>query len=406
MRPSRGDAVILSRRRRRLLVFTLMRRSFLCGFALLFFGALQCAPPPLAGASSIKVGGIYGVTGDAAPSNAVAINGARLAVREINASGGLLGRNVEFMVFDNMSSPIGSKLAVRQADAAGVVALVGPSWSSHALPAAREAQQRRIPMCVDSATHPAITLTGDCVFRVCFTDVFQGQILARFSFFSLGLRRMVSMVDLNSDYSLGLDASFSKHYTDLGGAIVARLPYKTSELHKVKDCDALADKVAVADVDGVFIPGHKESGELVCALRRMGVEATAVGGDGWDRDVFAVFKSCESRDDYRCTHWTEQDASPQSREFVQRYGKSAMLSSGLVLAYDAMHVLADAITRAGGTDREAVRKALAKTRNFPGVSGRISFDGNGDPRKNAVMTRIHNGVPVFVKTITPSEIPN
>jgi len=352
----------------------------------------------------IIIAGIYAVTGLAASSNTPPIAGARLAVQELNNAGGVLGRELQLAIIDNKSTPIGSSLAVRQADELGATAIVGPSWSSHALAAGKHAQKLRIPMCADVATNPAVTQVGDCVFRACFTDIFQSRVLAHFARTTLGLTRVGTIVNVASDYSIGLDALFRKYFEEMGGSPAARATYKTNAIIRGEGINTLLETLAPFDMEALFIPGHRESDVIIQTLRASGFSGQVLGGDGWESEDFRSIADIESSGAYFCAHWTPDWDTPQNRAFVQRYAQKFELTSGLVLAYDAVHLLAAAMERAGTTDREAVRKALAQTRNFQGVTGSISFDANGDPLKNAVIIQVVKGEPVYLKTVTPSEV--
>lgn len=355
--------------------------------------------------SNIKIGGVYSLTGLAAPANTFSQKGARLAVQEINAAnGGVMGRKLELQMFDNMSTPIGSKLAVKHASEAGVAALVGPSWSSHALPAGREAEALDLPMVSDTATMPAVTLVGDCVFRVCFTDVFQAKVLAWFAAKKLGLKKIVTLVNLNSEYSIGLDALFQSRFKAYGGQIVQRLPYKSVDLLGAEDFGALVSQVAYLDVDGVFIPGHAESGKIVAALRKEGVMVPALGGDGWEATTAVDLEGNEGQGVYFCTHWSPLWDNEKTQAFVARYKNTVELSSGLALAYDAVYLLADAMNRAGSTDAAALCEALSQTKDFSGVTGSITFDEHGDPHKSAVIMSYEQETPVYLQTVSPEDM--
>lgn len=352
----------------------------------------------------VTIAGIYAVTGLAATSNAPPIVGARLAVQDINSSGGVLGRELRLVLLDNKSTPIGSSLAVRQAQEAGAVAIVGPSWSSHALAAGKQAQKLRIPLCSDVATNPAVTLVGDCVFRACFTDVFQSRVLAHFARNTLGLRKLGSIVNVSSDYSIGLDALFRKYFTQLGGEMTRRATYKTNVIRQGEGLNDLLNTLTPFDMQALFIPGHRESDAIVQALVASGFSGALLGGDGWESDDFRSMQSIEKQGAYYCGHWSPQWDTPRNKVFMERYGNKLDITSGLVLAYDAVHLLAEAIEKAGSTEREDIRKALAQTRNFQGVTGSISFDANGDPVKNAVMMQVQQGKPVYLQTVTSSEV--
>lgn len=352
----------------------------------------------------VVIGGIYAVTGPAAAMYLPHKDGARLATKEINQAGGVLGREFVLQLYDNKSTPIGSSLAVRQAHEDGVAAIVGPSWSSHALAAGKEAQRLQVPMCADVATNPAVTRVGDYVYRACFTDIFQGRVLAYFARQQLGLSLMASTVNLTSDYSIGLEALFRKFFTEQGGKVAKRAAYKDSFILRGQGLSGIVDQLAPFGMQAVFIPGHRESDVIVKELRKAGFDGPLLGGDGWETDLVNRMAGYEGEGAYYCSHWSPQWDTPQNKTFMQRHGKGKNITAGLVLAYDAVHLLANAIERAGSTEPEAVRKALAQTRDFKGVTGSITFDANGDPVKNAVIIQVLDGEPQYLQTISPSEV--
>ncbi len=378
--------------------------SACAGALLLLLGAvLTLWHPTPARAETWKLGALYAASGPSAPGQSLSLAGARLAVQELNDAGGVRGRPLELMLFDNLSTPIGAKQAVEQADKAGVLAVLGPSWSSQALAAAREAQARRLPLLTEIATNPSVTLAGDYIFRMCYTDIFQGQVLAHLAYNVLGLRSSINFVDVGSDYSLGLETAFASRFTELGGTVTARLPYKAMDLHRKDTLAPLVAQAAASEADLFFIPGNEESGRIIRELRRSGFQAPALGGDGWEGIPAAELAEEIGQGIYQCVHWSPDWDNPVSQALVRRFGQEQTLTSGLVLAYDAVYLLADALQRAETPDREALRKALAQTEDFTGATGPVRFDANGDPQKGAVILEVTaQGLRPFM-TFNPAE---
>jgi branched-chain amino acid transport system substrate-binding protein len=351
---------------------------------------------------SIVLALVLGISGLGAQYNEPSLNGVRLAVAEINERGGVLGKSLELVILDNMSTPIGSKQAVEKADAAKAVAIVGPAWSSNAIAAGREAQKRGIPMVSNVATNPAVTRAGDYVFRVCFTDDFQGRVLAMFARNTKQFSQALTFVDITSDYSIGLEKVFRERFESLGGTVLARLPYKVAELKQRGVLDALIVEAAQHAPDVIFLPTQFESGTIVRGLREIGMTMPVMGGDGWDFLVYNDLRGYEGEGAFHCAHWSPDMDNPKSRALVEQYDAVQDMSSGFVLAYDAVYLVADALQRAGSTDRVAVRDALAATRAFEAVTGTISFDSFGDPLKSAVIIQVQDGKPVRIETVSPA----
>jgi branched-chain amino acid transport system substrate-binding protein len=345
----------------------------------------------------ILIGAIYSQTGSNANAHVPSVAGVRLAVKIANENGGVLGRPIELIVFDSRSMPIGAKKAAQDAVNRGVIGIIGPSWTSHALAAANIAQRHQVPLISCHATHPKVTKIGPYIFRVCFTDTFQGRIMAQFAKTDLKLSRMAILRDITSDYSMFLAQVFREEFVKLGGTITAEVdykPYKTAY-------DQEIEQVKLLDPEGIFIPGHHESGLMARLCQERGAGSVYLGGDGWTPGSFLKMGGSKIKEGYYCTAWSKELTDEKSRRFVKRHGHREDLNASLVLAHDATSVLIDAIKRAGQADRKKVRDALAATRAFEGVTGSITFDHNGDPLKSAVIMAIHKGRVRFLKQISP-----
>lgn len=352
-------------------------------------------PPTLAASEPIKIAAIFAYTGSAAESNIHSITGVRDAAREINDRGGILGRPVTLIEIDNRSTPIGSKIAALRAAREGVVAIVGADWSSHSLAVAAVAQEKGIPMISNVSTVDSLTRIGQYIFRVCYTDTLQGRALASFALKDLGARRAAVIVDISSDYGMSLASSFSLEFEKSGGS-VSRVEYTRSSL----DLDRIARVTAFRNADVVFIPGYDESASIAGRLRAAGVNASLLGGDGWGSQAFYRRWNRDIANAYFAGHWGGRVTTRASRDFLARYGSGSQpIVDTQALAYDAFMLCADAIRRAGSTQREKVREALAQTREYQGVTGTISFDKGRDPLKDVIIFRIEKASPIYFKTI-------
>jgi branched-chain amino acid transport system substrate-binding protein len=353
---------------------------------------------PARSAGTLDIAAIYALTGTAADANAYALQGVRYAVDECNKSGGVLGKQINLLVFDNQSTPIGSTKAARRASAANVVAMVGPDWSSHAISVAKVAQKRRIPMISSLSTNPKVTRIGNYIFRICFTDEFQGRIIAIFARQDLKAATAVILIDVTSDYSLQLAEIFRSHFEQMGGRILMELEYKNNK--HLFDQDFR--QAAQAETDVVFIPGHDESGWISKQLQDTGFSGFLLGGDGWSTPAFFKKGGSLLKQGFFTAHWSAQLDSKQSRYFVQRYSTpSALPNDNIALGYDTMMLLVDAIRRAKSMDRGKIRNAISQTQSFSGVTGTITFNKYGDPIKSTVLMEIKNGVPHYLRMIEP-----
>lgn len=375
-----------------------VRRPIAAAMALAFCIAAVFTGPVVAfGAPPIRVAAVFSLTGVAAESSRTSVLGVRWAVADINAAGGVLGRPLALVEFDNRSTPLGAKVAADRAAEAGVAAIIGPTWSSQALAVARVAQQHRIPMIANMATHPDITRIGDCIFRVCYTDRLQGQVLAQFTYNELGARRTVVLQDVTSDYSLGLAASFEQTFTAMGGTVVTRIAYKPRQ----PNFNDMLARVNAFTPDAVFLPGHDESGAIVAQAVRIGLTVPFVGGDGWDAASFFEKGGGQLREGYFATHYDRAVDTPPSVAFNARHGRKEPFLSAAALSYDAVGILADAISAAGTVEAAPLRRALAATHDYPGVTGTLSFDDTGDPVKSVVIMAVTNGRPAYLRQVAP-----
>ncbi|SMC96205.1 amino acid/amide ABC transporter substrate-binding protein, HAAT family [Desulfocicer vacuolatum DSM 3385] len=361
------------------------------------------APPPaLTNEKTIKIAAIFSLSGGAATSNAPSIQGIRSAVQTLNKQGGLLGKKIQLMEIDNQSTPIGSSVAAEKAVRLGAVAIIGCNWSSHSLAVAKVAQREGIPMISNISTHPDVTLTGNYIFRVCFTDIIQGKAMASFARKTLKARTGILLVNLNSNYGIVLSEQFKRYFESSGGSILSRLEYKNnSDLHHFQQ---LVERVKKSKPNVVFIPGFVESGIIIREMSRTGVTAIPLGGDGWGFDDFFKAGGSELKQGYYCTHWSRQDSSPRSLEYLARRQNKNDVWAAEVLAVDAINLLAHAVNQAGTTtDGSKIREALSQVQDFKGITGTISFDKNGDPIKDVIIMGIRNGCPLFQSRFNPDK---
>lgn len=370
-----------------------MRSAFWVFIAL----AAVVAAFPAQASDVIEIAAIYALTGEATDTNATSVRGARIAVEEINARGGVLGRQLRLEVYDNRSTPIGSHLAAERAADSDAVAILGASRSPHSLPIAKVAQARGVPMITNHSTDPSITRVGNCIFRVCFTDEVQGAALARFAREDLKASTATLFVNLASEYSTGICQVFQKHFEQLGGRVILVREYKSRQ----RDFADLVRDAGRVQADVLFLSGYDESGLIALLAQDKGVTSKFVGGDGLANPSFLAKGGDRLKRAYYSSHWSPAMDSRRSREFTARYGDVPDFGTGTVLAYDAVMVLADAIKRAGSAERGRIRAALAETRSFEGVTGVISFNGHGDPVKSVVIMEVRDGRPRYLKTMLP-----
>lgn len=364
---------------------------------------VQAAPaaPVAKGAKgeTVAIATIAAKSGDASTSNAVLFQTVRFAVDELNAAGGLLGKRVEVLEFDNESTALGSKAAAEAAAAADVAAVIGASWSSHSSAMAPVLQAAGIPMVSPISTNPKVTLLGDYIFRVCYTDPFQGRIMARFATEDLKAETAATLVNVSRTYSVDLARIFAENFTRMGGKVLWQGEY----LIDSADYEELLDKVAELGPDVLYLPGdYRDSSFIIKQARDRDLAVTILGADAFGMRLYDYIGAA-AEGAYYTTNWHRDNPLPESRAFVERYEAvhGEIKQTTIPLTYDATMVWADAVRRAGTFDRAKVRDAIAATENFPGVAGPITFDSNGDPVKPVVINKLEDGGVTFIRLVNP-----
>lgn len=379
-----------------------MRTTLACLLATLLAALVLPAAAGRVADEPVRIAGIYAVSGLAAEHNRPSIRGAELAATVINASGGLLGRPLELIILDNHSTPLGAKQAAEEAVSRGVSAVVGPVWSSHSLAAAPVLQAVGIPMVTPMSTNPQVTAVGDCIFRVCYTDYFQGRVMARFAREELKAARAAVLSIVDEDYSLELGQVFAAAFAELGGAVVWQGGYRA----KAVDFTAQLRELAKADPEVVSLPGYGRDASLIIRQARgFGLTCVFLGGDGWSADIFAQGGEGLAGN-YYSTFWHPGVPYPRSAAaqaaYRRYYGSDGMDIADVYMSYDAVMVVADAVSRAGSAAPAVVRQALSKTRGFAGATGTLTFDARGDPvGKGAVILRTEQDGPHFMMVFAP-----
>jgi len=367
----------------------------------LLTGCNPSSPGTDAGSAVIKVGEYGSLTGSEATFGQSTHKGIQQAVDEINAGGGVLGKKIELHTEDDQSQAGQAATVVRKLISSdGVAAVLGEVASSRSLEAAPICQQAGIPMITPSSTNPKVTEVGDCIFRVCFIDPFQGTVMANFATKTLQARTAAVLTDVKSDYSLGLAKFFKQQFTASGGTIVAEEKYSGGD----KDFNAQLTAIKAAGPQVVFVPGYyTEAGLIALQARQLGVTGPLLGGDGWESSTLIPVGGAALEGDSFSTHFSADDTSPAVQGFLQTFKQRYHETPDAMapLGYDAMMLLADAIRRAGSTDAAKVRAALAATKDFHGVTGNITIDPNRNASKSAVILTITNGRLQYVQTVAP-----
>ena len=363
--------------------------------------ALACAVP-LRAADTIKIGEFACLTGKDATFGQSQHKGILLALEEINAAGGVLGKKIEVITEDNQSKPgesatVAKKLLSRDK----VVALLGEVTSGRSLEVAPLAQVAKIPMIATGATNPRVTQTGNYIFRVCFIDDFQGTVMAKFALTDLKAKKVATLTSVSSPYSVGLAKFFKETFTAGGGTLAAEQKYNEGD----KDFRAQLTAIKAANVDAIFVPGYYTEAALIARqARSLGLSQPLFGGDGWESEKLLEIGGNALDNCYYSTHFTPENKEPNIAAFVKKFKgrwNNETPDAYAALGYDALYILVDSIKRAGTTDGTKLRDTIAATKNFSGASGVTTLDKSRNASKPATIIAIKGGKLQFHKTVAP-----
>lgn len=349
----------------------------------------------------ILVGEYGSLTGTTATFGISTRNGVDMAKDELNRAGGVLGKQVRVIVEDDQGKPEEAQTVVTKLiNKDRVVAVLGEVASSRSLAAAPVCQQNRVPMITPSSTNPRVTQIGDFIFRVCFIDPFQGFVMAKFASNTLKMSKIAILRDIKNDYSVGLAAVFQENFEEMGGKIVGDESYSEGDT----DFSAQLTSIKSKDPQAIYVPGYyTEVGLIARQSRKLGITVPLMGGDGWDSPRLWEIGGEALNDCYFSNHYSVDDPSPAIQKFVSEYKQrfNETPDALAALGYDAAKILFDAFRRANTTDPEKVREALTQTKDFPGVTGKITIDENRNAVKPAVVLRVKDGKLVYVETVSP-----
>src|SRR5437773_4177636 len=366
---------------KRILLSTIVIASLLTAFA--------CQPG--GGGDKVKVGVFMSMTGDTANFGISSTNGIKMAADEANAAGGINGKQIELDVQDDRSDPSeAATIVTKFVTQDGVNAILGEVASSRSIAAAPIAQNAKIPMLTPSSKNPEVTRKGDYIFRSCFIDPVQGAAIAQFAARTLNAKRAGIMVDRKNDYSTGLEKFISQTFTKLGGQMVVTQSYQAGD----QDFNAQLTSIKGANPEVIFVPGYYGDVALIAKQARdKGITVPFVGGDGWDAKQLYDIGGKAVVGSFFSNHYSPYDTDPQVQKFVNDYKAryNSIPDALAATAYDAARIMFDAIKRANSLDGKAIRDALAATKDFPGVTGRVTFNENRDAVKPIVMIKITEG---------------
>jgi branched-chain amino acid transport system substrate-binding protein len=363
------------------------------------------------GKPSVKIGLNAELTGEMPAVGASSKNAADLFVGQVNAAGGLdIGGTklpIQLEVGDNGAKSDQSRtVAQRLISQGNVLMMVGPNASSCAIPAAIVAETFKCPMITPWSTNPKTTVDDSgkpkkYVFRACFADTFEAQVLAKFVLKTLKANTAAILYDVASEAPTAQSNLFKEVFEKEGGKVVAFETYTTGD----RDFSAQLTKIKAANPAVIFLPTYyNDAAGVARQARQQGITARFVGSDAWSSPEIIKLGGESVDGSYFCNHYSTEIATPAARKFVQDYtAKFGRAPDDVAaLTYDAFGLACEAIKSAGVMDREAVRNALAGVAKYDGVTGTMRFQaGSGDPIKSAVILQIKDGKFVWVENGQP-----
>lgn len=364
--------------------------------------------------------GVYGsLTGTTATFGISSKQGTELFMEGVNAAGGVAGTKLRILVEDDQSKPEEAATAVQKLiDQDGVIAVLGEVASSRSMAAAPICQQAGVPMISPSSTNPKVTELGDFISRVCYIDPFQGMVIAKFARQTLNLSKAAILRDNKNDYSVGLANFFSESFHAAGGTVVADEAYSEGD----QDFKAQLTVIKSKRPEFIVVPGYyTEVGLIARQARELGITVPLLGGDGWVSDRLLEIAQNALDGSYFVSHYWEKDPNPAIQKFVNDYRAryDATPDALAALAYDAAGVLVAALqklhdddpaafktlvgprTEAQKAARAKLRDLIAATKDYPGVTGRITLDSKRNAVKTATFLGIKNGQYEFVASVEP-----
>ncbi|MGZ3790252.1 MAG: ABC transporter substrate-binding protein [Bacteriovorax sp.] len=350
--------------------------------------------------ADVKVGVVLPISGPVATFGQENINGLRLGMEKIKKSS---KQKITLFVEDDKSEAIEASFAIRKllnVDKVSVV--IGEVTSSNTLAMAPIAQENKIPLFSPAATNVKVTQVGNFISRACFTDDFQGVVMAKFAIDGLKKKKGLIVIDNSSDYSKGLASAFKAEYLKNGGKFVT--DEELTYVQKDTDFQSLLRKIKRANPEVIFLPGYyQEVGLIIKQARSLGINAPFLGGDGWDSPKLFEIAGAAVKGNYISSHFAPDDKDPKVQAFVKDYERTYKAKPGAMaaLGYDAIGILAEAINHSKSTKAEDINAAILATKNFPGVTGLITIDENRNSKKTAVVLETTPTGFIFKNKVNP-----
>ena len=375
--------------------------SMVLAAALLTVPLAGCGNTPGGSGDEIVIGGLAPLTGSVAQYGVAVDNAVKMAVDDINDKGGLLGKRIKYISYDEKGDPTEATNAyTRLVDQDKIVALIGDVTSAPCEAVAQQAARDKLPMITPSGTSEAITTYGENVFRACFIDPYQGQLMASYASKKLNAKTAAILFDNGDPYSSGIADAFEAAAKALGMTITNKEGYAS----KSTDFNSQLTKIKANNPDVLMLPVYYSDAALIAVqAQAQGITSTLLGADGWDGVIEKIDASNLSAvaNARFCSQYSASSTDPELqaflKEYKERYGMDANMFA--VLGYDSMFIMADAIDRAGSTDAEAIIAAL-KTTNYKGLTGTTTFDSKRNPVREALITGFEGDSYKFIENFS------
>ncbi|MDI9370048.1 MAG: ABC transporter substrate-binding protein [Synergistaceae bacterium] len=353
-------------------------------------------------AEPIKIGVFLPLTGRVAFGGQLELEGVEMAHKEVPE---VLGRPVELFVVDNKTDKVESANAVKRLiEHDNVVAVIGSYGSSHAIAGGEVAEAAKIPMMGTSCTSPLVTMGKEYVFRACFIDPFQGAAAATYARNKLGIKKAAILIDVANDYCVGLANFFKQSFLKLDGEVVSELMYNSGD----QDFTAQLTEIISKEPDLLYIPADFAEGAIIMKqARELGAEFQIMGGDAMDNPEIVSIGG-EAVEGFIHTTFSYdpsmEDMSEIARTFTENWSKlhpDKEPNVNAALGYDSYMLVVNAIEQAGSAEPDAIRDALAATKDFPGVTGSKTINETHDAEGPVGVVQIKGGKKLFIDIVEP-----
>lgn len=354
---------------------------------------------------TIKIGGLAPLTGEVSQYGKAVDNAIQLAVKAINEKGGILGgKKIDYICYDekgDANEAINAYNKLAQTDK--VVALVGDVTSKPCKAVAQKATADNMPMITPSGTAADITEVGENVFRACFIDPYQGELMADYASKKLNAKTAAILYDNGDTYSTGIADAFEAAAKELGITVTNKEGYQTGST----DFNSQLTKIKASNPDVLMVPVYYSDVALIAVqAKAQGITSTFLGADGWDGVLEKIDASNVDAvaDSYFCSQYSATSTDEDLQAFLKLYKETYKMDANMfaVLGYDAMMIMADAIDRAGSTDSDKIIEALKST-DYKGLTGTTTFDEKRNPVREAIITNCKDGKYGFVENYSISK---